>query len=64
MFNAFARRNITKVVVHQQPAVIQNSGSKELSSAIADLVNRLDSPFITVNSVTGEGGINEAEKKI
>lgn len=63
MFNAFAPEKHNQVVVHQQPAVIQNSGSKELSSAIADLVNRLDSPFITVNSVTGEGGINEAEKR-
>lgn len=63
MFNAFAPEKHNQVVVHQQPAVIQNSGSKELSSAISDLVDRLKRPFVTVNSVTGEGGINEAEKK-
>lgn len=64
MFNAFApeQHQQSAIVVQSEPATAQGS-DKELSQAISRLNKRLDSPFVTVNSVTGEGGIREAQRK-
>ncbi len=63
MFNAFAPARQQPVIIQQTPPTPQVSADPELSAAISRLNRRLDSPFVTVNSVTGEGGINEAEKR-
>lgn len=63
MFNAFAPARQQPVIIQQTPPAPQVSADPELSAAISRLNRRLDSPFVTVNSVTGEGGINEAEKR-
>lgn len=48
--------------------VVQNDGSTEMSAALAEyaltmrlLKERLDAPFLTVNSVTGETGMKQAQ---
>ena len=63
MFNAFAPARQQPAIIQQTPPAPQVSADPELSAAISRLNRRLDSPFVTVNSVTGEGGINEAEKR-
>lgn len=65
MFNAFTpvRSPQTVVVAQQAPETPDNTGDKHLADVISRLNSRLDRPFVTVNSVTGEGGIQEAERK-
>lgn len=38
-----------------------NSTMKEVAEVIGSLKQRLDEPFITVNSVTGETGMKQAQ---
>lgn len=35
---------------------------QELSAVIAELKQRLDEPFVTVNTVTGDAGIKKAQE--
>lgn len=51
-----------------QQIIVQNDGSTEMSAALAEyaltmrlLKERLDAPFLTVNSVTGETGMKQAQ---
>lgn len=53
-----AQQGARRVVVeNNQPKAID----KELTETIRLLRNRLDEPFITVNTVTGDGGIKQAQ---
>lgn len=64
MFNAFApEKQSPATVVVERPTAPEQSADPQLSATIARLNERLDRPFVTVNSVTGEFGIDQAEKK-
>ena len=63
MFNAFAPAQVQPVIVQQSAPAPASVSDPELSQSIARLNSRLERPFVTVNSVTGEGGIREAERK-
>ena len=63
MFNAFAPAQAQPVIVQQSAPAPASVSDPELSQSIARLNSRLERPFVTVNSVTGEGGIREAERK-
>ena len=53
-----AQQGARRVVVeNNQPKAVD----KELAETISLLRNRLDEPFITVNTVTGDGGIKQAQ---
>ena len=61
--NADVSRTITAPAVlaqSQVPMVIVQE-SKELKAIIARLNERLDEPFVTVNTVTGDKGIKQAQ---
>ena len=55
-------RSITApmALAQSQPQVIIQE-NKELKDIIARLSERLDEPFVTVNTVTGDMGINQAQ---
>ena len=51
-----------------QQVIVQNESSEQMSAALAEyamtmrlLKERLDAPFMTVNSVTGETGMKQAQ---
>ena len=45
------------------PSLNQSAASmQELSAVIAELKQRLDEPFVTVNTVTGDAGIKKAQE--
>lgn len=50
-----------RVVVENVPASSDDSTLLEVASVIGSLKQRLDEPFVTVNSVTGELGIKQAQ---
>ena len=60
--SADVSRSITApmALAQSQPQVIVQE-SKELKEIIARLNERLDEPFVTVNTVTGDMGIKQAQ---
>ena len=57
--NAINSKNVPQQVIVQN--VQENTQDNELSETIRLLRDRLDEPFLTVNSVTGETGIKQAQ---
>ena len=62
--NSINNRNVP------QQVIVQNDNSEQTSAALADyaltmrlLKDRLDEPFLTVNSVTGETGMKQAQEE-
>ena len=49
-------------LAQSQPQVIVQE-RKDLLETIAHLSERLDEPFVTINTVTGEEGIKQAQDK-
>lgn len=62
--NSNAARTTPTQVVVQNPAPTDSSDTmREVATVIASLKDRLDEPFITVNSVTGENGMQQAQNE-
>ena len=53
-------RYVFGLLAQSQPKVIVQE-SKDLKEIIARLNERLDEPFVTVNTVTGDKGIKQAQ---
>lgn len=49
-------------LAQSQPQVIVEE-NRELKEIITRLSERLDEPFVTINTVTGEDGIKQAQDK-
>ena len=54
--------HFTDDLAQRGPQVIVQE-SKELKEIIARLNERLDQPFVTVNTITGDAGIKQAQDK-
>ena len=60
--------SVVKTQMAPQQVIVQNESSEQMSAALAEyamtmrlLKERLDAPFMTVNSVTGETGMKQAQ---
>ena len=52
-----------QTVVNNTYAVAPASDNSELTSTIRELKQRLDKPFVTVNTVAGDHGIQQAQEE-
>ena len=50
-----------RIVVENNVDSSSSTTMKEVAEVISSLKQRLDEPFITVNSVTGEAGMKQAQ---
>lgn len=62
MARSVAQNNVPQRIVVENNADSSSSTTmKEVAEVISSLKQRLDEPFITVNSVTGEAGMKQAQ---